>query len=237
MGFEGITQFLHMLPAAALRTVVLTVVASAIGFACAVLLLTLGRRYRFFSTFATAYSVFFRGTPLLVQLFLIYFGAGQFRNELETVGLWRLFREPWFCALLGLSLNTGAYGYEVLRGALSNVPRGQIEAARAIGMTQRQITWRIEAPIIIRLCLQGYVNEFVFLFQATSLVSLLTIQDITGVARAAAARSYQFYEVYLAAACVYLAFVIVIVQIGRHLERRLSAHLGAPKPSLLARFR
>jgi His/Glu/Gln/Arg/opine family amino acid ABC transporter permease subunit len=237
MAFEGITLFLQMLPAAVARTLVLTIGATAIGFACAASLLALARRYRLWAAFAATYSLFFRGTPLLVQLFLIYFGAAQFREALEPLGLWVLFREPWFCALLGLGLNTGAYGYEVLRGGLKNIPRGQIEAARAIGMTQRQVVWRIEAPIMTRLCLQGYLNEIVFLFQATSLVSLLTIPDITGIARAAAARTYQFYEVYLAAGCVYLVFVILLVQSGRILERRLSANMPAPEPGAMGGLR
>ena len=143
---------------------------------------------------------YFRGTPLLVQLFLVYYGSGQFRPELEALGLWTFFREAYFCAVFTLTLNTAAYTAEILRGAIQAVPYGEIEAARAMGMSRSLLYRRIILPKAFRIALPAYSNEVVFLFQATSLVSIITLLDLTGVARVLVARTFAVYELYIAAA-------------------------------------
>lgn len=175
------------------------------------------------------YIFYFRGTPLLVQIFLIYYGAGQFREALQDVGLWSWFREAYFCAVVTLTLNTAAYTAEILRGAIQAVPHGEVEAARACGMSGSLLYRRIILPKAFRLALPAYSNEVVFLFQATSLVSIITLMDLTGVARVIVARTFDVYELYITAGLMYLAITYGILWVFRKVEWRLSGHLrGRP---------
>ncbi|MBS1270296.1 MAG: Octopine transport system permease protein OccM [Gammaproteobacteria bacterium] len=167
------------------------------------------------------FMFYFRGTPLLVQLFLIYYGSGQLHTALESVGLWMWFREAWFCAVLTLTLNTAAYTAEILRGAIQGVPRGEVEAGRAVGMSGVLLFRRIIMPKAFRIALPAYGNEVVFLLQATSLVSTITLLDLTGVARRVIAQTFAVYEVFIAAAVIYLVMVYALVFLFRWMERRL----------------
>lgn len=167
------------------------------------------------------FMFYFRGTPLLVQLFLIYYGSGQLREPLEAIGLWTWFREAWFCAVLTLTLNTAAYTAEILRGAIQGVPRGEIEAGRAVGMSGVLLFRRIIMPKAFRIALPAYGNEVVFLLQATSLVSTITLLDLTGVARRVIAQTFAVYEVFIAAAVMYLVMVYALVFMFRWMEKRL----------------
>lgn len=174
---------------------------------------------------AQGFTLYFRGTPLLVQIFLIYYGSGQFRDALTTVGLWQFFREAYFCSVLTLTLNTAAYTAEILRGAIQSVPWGEVEAGRACGMSKSLLYRRIILPKAFRLAWPAYTNEVVFLLQATSLVSIITVMDITGVARVIAARSFAIYELYIAAALLYLVMVYGLLFVFRKVEHRLTMHL------------
>ena len=174
---------------------------------------------------AYAYILFFRGTPLLVQLFLIYYGSGQFRDELESWGLWQFFREAYFCAVFTLALNTAGYTAEILRGAIRAVPHGDIEAGLACGMNKTLLFRRIILPKAFRLALQAYSNEVVYLFQATSLVSIISLMDLTGVARVIAARTFDIYEIYITAGILYLIVTYGILYVFKKVEYRWSAHL------------
>lgn len=186
---------------------------------------------------ATVYVLFFRGTPLLAQIFLIYYGSGQFRHSLEAVGLWQYFREPWFCAILSLSLNTAAYSSEIFRGALQAVPRGEVEAGMALGMSAPQRLRFILFPRALAAAWPAYTNEVVYQLQATSLVSIITVMDITGVARVIASRNFAFYEAFMTAAAFYLAIVYFIVVLAKRVERRLHAHLAAADNTARQRVR
>ena len=172
-----------------------------------------------------AFTFYFRGTPLLVQIFLIYYGSGQFQEFLSEIGLWTYFRQAHFCAILTLALNTAAYTTEILRGAIQAVPHGEIEAARACGMSGSLLYRRIILPKAFRLAWPAYTNEVVFLLQATSLVSIITVMDITGVARVIAARSFAFYELFLTAAVIYLILVYGVLFLFKKIEFRISGHL------------
>lgn len=186
---------------------------------------------------ATVYVLFFRGTPLLAQIFLIYYGSGQFRHALETVGLWQLFREPWFCAILTLSLNTAAYSSEIFRGALQAIPRGEVEAALALGLSRVQRLRFILLPRALAAAWPAYTNEIVYQLQATSLVSIITVMDVTGVARVIASRNFAFYEAFVTAAAFYLAIVYLVLLLARRVERRLNAHLTAADNVAVSRVR
>jgi His/Glu/Gln/Arg/opine family amino acid ABC transporter permease subunit len=210
----------------ALITIQLAALSCLIGFLIAIptALMRLSK-IRPLHSVATGYVFFFRGTPLLVQIFLIYYGSGQFRPELEAVGLWIFFRDPWFCALLTLALNTGAYTSEILRGAIQSIPKEEIEAAVALGMKRIHRFFLIVMPRAIGLAWPAYTNEIVFQIQATSLVSIITLMDITGVARVIGSRYFTFYEAFGLAAIMYLVLVYGFIYIARRIEKRLHAHL------------
>lgn len=207
-------------------TIQLTAVSCAIGFVIAILAALMRRSsQRALYAVSTAYVFFFRGTPLLAQIFLIYYGASQFRAELDSVGLWSFFREPWFCALFTLTLNTGAYTCEILRGAIDSIPRSEIEAAIALGIRRTQRLFLLILPRAISLAWPTYTNEVVYQIQATSLVSIITVMDITGVARVAGSRYFAFYEAFGLAAVMYLILVYGFLFVARRVEKRLHAHL------------
>lgn len=206
-------------------TVQLTALAVAIGSCIAVALSLMEHsRFRPLAWSSIGIVTFFRGTPLLVQLYLVYYGSGQFREALETVGLWVYFREPYFCAVLTLALNTGAYSAEILSGAIKNIDKGAIEAGQAIGMSRFTLYRRIIFPNAIRIAWTSYSNEIIFIMQASSLVSVITLLDLTGVAGRIISKTFAIYEIYIAVALMYLLFTYLLVFIFRRVEKRLQRH-------------
>lgn len=173
---------------------------------------------------AFGYSYFFRGTPLLAQTFLIYYGAGEFRLELESIGLWWFFREAFWCALLAFSLNTSAYQAEILRGAIQSVPRGQVEAAQALGLSRAVTFVRIVMPQALIVALRPFGNEVVLMIKGSAIASVITVFDLMGATRLAFARSFDM-SVYLWAAVLYLAVVEALRRTWDRLEIRLTRHL------------
>ena len=204
-------------------TAQITVVSLVLGFAIAVPAATMRLSSNpLLRLPVQGFMFYFRGTPLLVQLFLIYYGSGQLREALLEVGLWQWFREAWFCAVLTLTLNTAAYTAEIFRGGIEGVPRGEIEAGRSVGMSGLLLFRRIIMPKAFRIALPAYGNEVVFLLQATSLVSTITLLDLTGVARRVIAQTFAVYEVFIAAALIYLVMVYALIFLFRWMERRLN---------------
>jgi len=171
-----------------------------------------------------AYVYFFRGTPLLVQMFLIYYGMGQFESVKNSF-LWTFFKEPYFCALFAFMLNTCAYTVEIIRGAIENTPNGEVEAAKAAGMSMYLRFTRIILPSSFRRALPTYSNEIIFMLHASSLASVITIIDITGAARIINSRYYSPYEAYLTAGAFYLTITFILVWLLKKLEYRWLAHL------------
>lgn len=183
---------------------------------------------------ARFYVFVFRGTPLLVQLFLIYYGIGQFEAVRDSF-LWPVLREPFWCAILSLALNTGAYGSEIVRGGLLSVPEGQVEAARACGMSPRRAFLRIVLPQAVRQALPAYGNELILLVKATSLASIITLMEITGIAAKLISETYRVIEVFTAAGGVYLAINFVLTRMVAALDFRLTAHLRPRTPTSTSR--
>ncbi len=209
-----------------LLTIQITAASVAIGLLAAVPLALLRLSQNPFLRLPVyAYIFYFRGTPFIVQLFLIYYGSGQFRDELEAVGLWVFFRDAYFCAILALTLNTAAYTAEIFRGAIQGVPFGEVEAARACGMSRGLLYRRIVLPKAFRLALPAYSNEVVFLLQTTSIVSIIALLDLTGVARVIIARSFEPYKLFLAAAAIYLVMTYSVLFVFKRVEFWLSGHL------------
>lgn len=166
----------------------------------------------------------FRGTPLLVQIFLIYYGLGQFRPTLQALGLWTFFREPYWCAIFALALNTGAYGSEILRGAIRNVPRGQWEASAALGMNRLLTLRLVVLPLAFRAAIPAYSNEIILMVKGTSLASIITLMEVTGIAQGLISQSYRAIEVFIAAGAIYLILNFLIVSALNALEQKLTPY-------------
>ncbi len=178
---------------------------------------------------AYGYVFFFRGTPLLVQIFLVYYGLSQFATVRESV-LWPILREPYWCAIIAFSLNTAAYTTEIVRGGIRSVPHGEIEAARALGMSRWQAFRRIVMPLAIRQALPAYGNEIILMLKGSALASTITLLDLTGVARTIIARTYMPIELFAMAGVIYLVMTFFIVRGVRLTEWWLTPHLRAPRP-------
>jgi len=170
---------------------------------------------------------FFRGTPLLVQMFLVYYGFGQFDVFRESI-FWPLFKEAYFCALFTFSLNTCAYTTEIIRGAIEATPHGEIEAAKAAGMSTFLMLRRIVLPSAFRRALPAYSNEIIFMLHGSALASVITIIDITGAARIVSSRYYSPYEAFLTAAAFYMVITFIIVFLIKRLEIHWYKHLQPP---------
>ena len=179
---------------------------------------------RVIGALAYGYVYVFRGTPLLAQLFLVYYGLGSLKPQLESVGLWWFFREAWYCGLLALTLNTAAYQAEILRGALQSVPHGQHEGAAALGLSRRVAFRKIILPQALIVALRPYGNEIVLLIKGSAVVSIVTVYDLMGETRYAFSRTFD-YQTYLWAAIFYLAIVETLRHVWAALEARLTRHL------------
>ncbi|MBB3657706.1 octopine/nopaline transport system permease protein [Rhizobium sp. BK650] len=179
--------------------------------------------------FARSYVFVFRGTPLLVQIFLIYYGLGQFPEIRHSI-FWPLLRQSYWCAVLALTMNTAAYASEIIRGGLLSVPFGQIEAARACGMPRFMQFRRIVLPLAIRQALPAYSNEMISMVKATSLASIITLMEVTGVAARIISETYRAIEVFIVAGAIYLAINFLLTRLVYLVEYWLSPHLRQPVP-------
>jgi len=176
---------------------------------------------------ARSYVFVFRGTPLLVQIFLIYYGLGQF-PEIRQSFLWPFLREPYWCALLALTLNTAAYSSEIIRGGILSVPFGQIEAARACGMSRGLIFRRIIVPQGLIVALPAYGNEIILMTRSTALASTITLMEVTGIASKLISETFRAVEVFICAGAIYLILNFAISRAIALLERRLSPQFHTP---------
>ena len=188
--------------------------------------IALGRmsKNKVWSWLAYAYVYFFRGTPLIAQLFLIYYGLGSFRPQLESVGLWWFFREAWNCALFTFTLNTAAYQAEILRGSIESVPRGQREGAAALGLPERVAFYKIILPQAMIVALRPYGNEIILMIKGSAIVAIVTVFDLMGETRRAFSRTFD-YQMYVWAAILYLMMVELLRNVWAWLENRLTRHL------------
>ncbi|VAV87393.1 ABC transporter, permease protein (cluster 3, basic aa/glutamine/opines) [hydrothermal vent metagenome] len=170
------------------------------------------------------YVYFFRGSPLLAQLFLVYYGSGQLRPFFQDIGLWWFFRDAWYCALFVFSLNTAAYQAEILRGGILGVDRGQHEAAKAFGLGPAVTFFKVILPQALISTLRPYGNEVILMIKGSAIASVVTIFDLLGATKLAFSRTFDF-EIFLLAALMYLAVVEVIRFVWERMDRRLTRHL------------
>ncbi len=206
-------------------TLTLTAISVAIGFNLGLgLAIMRGSSNPWVSGFARYYSFAMRGTPLLVQIFLIYYGLGQIKFIHDTPILWWVISEGSRCAVLALALNTAAYTSEILRGGLESVPAGLVEAAKACGMSRAMRFRRIEFPLAIRQALPSYGNELVLMVKGTSLASTITVLEITGYAKRLMSQTFAIFEIFAIAGVIYLLLNLALIGAVRLVERRMMRH-------------
>ncbi len=209
-----------------LQTTIVLVVASLIlGLVLAIpIALLAASKRKWVAALPKAYIYFFRGTPLLVQMFMIYHGMGQFEAVRESF-LWVIFQHAWACALVAFALNTAGYTGEILRGTIEQTPYGEIEAAKSVGMSNAQIYRRIILPSTFRRALPAYGNEVIFMLHGSSLAGLITIVDLFGAAKIVNARNFVPFESFIAAGLFYLVITFMIVYGFKKAEHYWHAYL------------
>ena len=209
-----------------LKTTIILVVSSLlVGLVLAIPVALLATsRLGWIRALPKAYIYFFRGTPLIVQMFMIYHGMGQFDAVRESI-LWSVFKEPWACALVAFALNTAGYTGEILRGTIEQTPYGEIEAAKSVGMSRPQIYRRIILPSTFRRALPAYGNEVIFMLHGSSLAGLITIVDLFGAAKIVNSRHFVPFESFIAAGLFYLAVTFLIVWGFKKAEHYWHAYL------------
>jgi arginine/ornithine transport system permease protein len=225
VNLDAIAQSLPLYFSGTLVTVELLAASLAAGLACAIPFAVLRNSTSvWISRPVWLFTYVIRGTPLLVQLFLIYYGLAQF-EAVRASALWPLLSQAWFCAALAFAINTCAYTTEIVAGAIAATSAGEIEAARALGMSRPTLYRRILLPSALRRSLPAYSNEVIMMLHGTSLASIVTLLDLTGAAREMNSRYYLPFEAFITAAVFYLALTFVLVSLFHLAERRWLAHL------------
>jgi octopine/nopaline transport system permease protein len=231
MDFDLMLESIPKILSGSRLTVLLVTISLSMGFVFAILTALLRRsKISVLVVPIKAFVFVIRGTPLLVQIFLIYYGVGQFEIIRESI-LWTVLKSPFWCAIIALTLNTTAYGSEIIRGGLESVQFGEIEAARAFGMSGFLLFRRVIFPIAIRQALPAYGNEMILMVKATSLASTITIMEMTGIANTIMAENYRPMEAFIVAGSFYLILNFIMTRLIQLIEWRLSGHLRPPKMS------
>jgi len=222
MDFELMVSSLPKLLNAAVVTLKLLSVSLVVGLLIGLLfaILRLNKNI-FINRFAYGYSYLFRGTPLLVQIFIIYFGLGQIESLRDSF-LWVILKEPYWCAIIAFALNTGAYTSEILRSAFQTIKPGVIEAGKSLGIPSKIIFYKIQIPIAIRQSLPAYGNEIILMMKGTSLASTVTLMDLTGVAKYIISTTFKPIEVFIVAGGIYLFMTFIIHNVIKYLEKKYS---------------
>ena len=222
MNFELIISSFPKMLGAAVITVKLLAFSLAIGLLIGLFfaILRLNKNI-IINKFAYGYSYLFRGTPLLVQIYIIYFGLGQI-EFIRSTFLWVILKEPFWCAIIAFALNTGAYTSEILRSAFQTIKPGVIEAGKSLGISNKIIFYRIQIPIAIRQSLPAYGNEIILMLKGTSLASTVTIMDLTGVAKHIISTTFKPVEVFILAGSIYLFMTFIVHNVIKFLERKYS---------------
>jgi arginine/ornithine transport system permease protein len=226
MDFSPIFANIELYLDGLLTTIQLVFWALAIGLAFAIPLAVLRMsRNPLINGPVWAYTYFFRGTPCLVQMFLLYYGLGQMQFMIELSQSLTFLKDAYWYALLAFTLNTCAYTTEIIRGAIAGTPYGEIEAARACGMSQTQIYRRVILPNAFRRALPAYSNEVIFMLHGSAIASVITIIDLTGAARIVASRYYNPFEAFIAVGVLYFCVTFALVGGFKQLEKHWFAHL------------
>lgn len=223
MNVELLDEALPLLWKGVQLTLLIGLVGVSVGFplGIAVALARLAPN-RLLSGVSSAYSAFFRGTPMLVQIFILYYGLGQLDCVRNSPLLWWLIGSSLHCAMLAVVLNTVAYASEIFRGGFQSVPRGQIEAGLAYGMSKWVLLRHVRFPLALRQALPAYGNEVAIVIKESSLASTITVLEITGYAKRLMSETFAIIEIFAIASCFYLVLNLLALALVRLIERRLN---------------
>ncbi len=218
------STFLELLGAVP-TTLSLVSISLTLGFVLAIgLALMKTSKSKTLQTVASVYIYYFRGTPLLVQMYLLYFGIGSILSSniwIKDSILWYIVSEPYWYAIIALMFNTAGYTAEILRGAIQNIPSGQVDAGVALGLSKYNILRHVILPQAFRLALPAYSNEVLLMVKGSSLASIITVMEIMGVMSRLRAETYAVYELIILAGIIYLGINYLITLAFKHLERHL----------------
>ena len=202
-------------------TLQVVIIATILGFIMAILVALMRISGRGILSIPAYYFVYLiRGTPLLLQLYFVYYGLGQFSYIRESF-LWPILREPYWCGIITLTISTGAYSSEIIRGGIMSVSKGYLEASNALGMSKFMTFMKVTLPITFRQALPAYGNELILMVKASSLISIITLMEITGIARTIISKTYAPVEIFLVAGSIYLFINFLIVMSVNFAENRL----------------
>tara|TARA_B100000700_G_scaffold46364_1_gene48719 strand:- start:17847 stop:18527 length:681 start_codon:yes stop_codon:yes gene_type:complete len=202
-------------------TLQVVIIATILGFILAILVALMRISGRGILSIPAYYFVYLiRGTPLLLQLYFVYYGLGQFSFIRESF-LWPILREPYWCGIITLTISTGAYSSEIIRGGIMSVSKGYLEASNALGMSKFMTFMKVTLPITFRQALPAYGNELILMVKASSLISIITLMEITGIARTIISKTYAPVEIFLVAGSIYLFINFLIVMSVNFAENRL----------------
>ena len=202
-------------------TLQVVIIATILGFILAILVALMRISGRSILSIPAYYFVYLiRGTPLLLQLYFVYYGLGQFSFIRESF-LWPILREPYWCGIITLTISTGAYSSEIIRGGIMSVSKGYLEASNALGMSKYMTFIKVTLPITVRQALPAYGNELILMVKASSLISIITLMEITGIARTIISKTYAPVEIFLVAGSIYLFINFLIVMSVNFAENRL----------------
>ena len=216
--YESFFKILEGVP----LTLEVVLISTFLGFGLAIIVALMRiSDNKFYSVPAYSFIYVIRGTPLLLQLYFVYYGISQFSFVRESI-LWPILREPFWCGIITLTISTGAYSAEILRGGIQSVSQGYIESGRALGLGRVSLFFRIVMPITIRQALPAYGNELILMVKASSLISIVTLMEITGIARTIISKTYAPVEIFLVAGSIYLFINFVITRLVKYAENRLS---------------
>lgn len=223
--WQVIPKYLPEMLHATITTLELVILSSAVGLLLGVVLglLRLSKNPLVYGL-PYLYIFFFRGSPLLVQMFLIYYGLGQFESVRESA-LWEpVLSKPYWCAIIAFTMNTSAYIAEIVRGAILAIPQGELEAANAIGLSKAQTLRQITLPRAFGIMLPAYSNEVIFMIKGSALAATITVMDLMHITRDIAAKTYLHIELYLLAGVIYLLLVWLFLGIAKVCERLINKH-------------
>jgi len=225
MNFELIYNKFFIILSGLDETLKLVIISLSLGFIIAIpFALARASSFKILSQSVYYYIFVIRGTPLLVQIYLIYYGLGTIQFVRESF-LWIVLKDPFFCGVLALVINTVAYTAEIFRGGIQSVTKGQVESCKSLGMSRFIMYFKIILPCAFRQALPGYGNEMILMVKSTSLISLITIMEMTGLARNIMYKNYAPVEAFLAAGSIYLFLNFLIVQFIKFLEWKYNPHL------------
>lgn len=203
-------------------TIELLLISLLVGLTMAIIMtLICQSKQWYFKAPINIFIFLIRGTPMLLQFFIIYYGSAQFA-WLKESALWVVFKEPIFCAILALTINTSAYTTVLFKGAIKSVPKGEIDACKALGLSQLQAMWHIILPRAIRIALPAYSNEVIMILKGTSLASTITVLELTGISHQIASQTFMFVNVFLIAGLIYLFINMIIIGAFKRIEKKLS---------------